>query len=105
MLISDVFALHAGYSGAVEANNIIILYAQVTVSELTNRYGCWDWYDRERECVCVCVISRKSVCIVVIMYKATAQADVGFCPFQPNLPWKLFSIARYTSIAPFTLGL
>ena len=59
----------------------------------------------ERVCVCVCVIARNSVYIVVIMYKATAQADFGFCPFQPNLPWKLFSIARYTSIAPFTLGL
>ena len=59
VFISDVFALHAGYNGVAEANNIIILYAQATVSELTNPYGCWDWYDRE--CVCVCVLLQEKV--------------------------------------------
>ena len=53
----------------------------------------------ERECVCVCVCmcvcvnecvnaSKIIVCTVVITYKAMAQANVGFCPFQPIMHWK-----------------
>ena len=41
--IGDVFAVHAGYNGVAEVNNIIVLYPQVTKTLLTNPQGCWDW--------------------------------------------------------------
>ena len=41
--IGDVFALHAGYNGVAEVNNIIVLYPQVTDTLLINPKGCWDW--------------------------------------------------------------
>lgn len=40
--ISDTFALHSGYNGLAEENDIIMLYPQVTDS-LFNPKGCWDW--------------------------------------------------------------
>jgi hypothetical protein len=45
--VSDAFALHAGYNGLAEQNDIIILYPQTTTSDL-NPHGCWDW------CVFLC---------------------------------------------------
>ena len=42
--IGDVFAMHAGYNGVAEANNIIVLYPQIAKTLLTNPLGCWDWY-------------------------------------------------------------
>ena len=42
--IGDVFAVHAGYNGVAEVNNIIVLYPQVVKTLLTNPQGCWDWY-------------------------------------------------------------
>ena len=42
--IGDVFAVHAGYNGVAEMNNIIVLYPQVVKTTLTNPEGCWDWY-------------------------------------------------------------
>jgi hypothetical protein len=42
--IGDVFAVHAGYNGVAEMNNIIVLYPQVASNILINPYGCWDWY-------------------------------------------------------------
>ncbi|XP_025083450.1 uncharacterized protein LOC112557673 [Pomacea canaliculata] len=41
--IGDAYVRHAGYNEVGEANNIIILYPQVTAS-LTNPNGCWDWW-------------------------------------------------------------
>ena len=40
--LSNTYALHAGYNGLAEANNLIILYPQVQTSTL-NPSGCWDW--------------------------------------------------------------
>jgi len=58
----------------------------------------------ERESVCVCYCKQK--CLHCSNYvQSYSPSRLGFCPFQSNLPWKLFSIARYTSIAPFMLGL
>jgi poly(3-hydroxybutyrate) depolymerase len=42
--IGDVFAVHAGYNGVAEMNNIIVLYPQVVKTTLTNPEGCWDWW-------------------------------------------------------------
>jgi hypothetical protein len=42
--IGDVFAVHAGYNGVAEMNNIIVLYPQVVKTTLTNPQGCWDWW-------------------------------------------------------------
>ena len=41
--IGDKYVRHAGYNEVGEANNIIILYPQVTAT-LTNPMGCWDWW-------------------------------------------------------------
>ena len=41
--IGDVFAVHAGYNGVAEVNNIIVLYPQVIKTLLVNPDGCWDW--------------------------------------------------------------
>jgi hypothetical protein len=42
--IGDVFALHAGYNGVAEVNNIIVLYPQVDEHPTINPIGCWDWW-------------------------------------------------------------
>ena len=42
--IGDVFALHAGYNGVAEVNNVIVLYPQVQKTLIINPQGCWDWY-------------------------------------------------------------
>ena len=41
--VGDVFAVHAGYNGVAEENNLIVLYPQVVNSTLSNPQGCWDW--------------------------------------------------------------
>jgi poly(3-hydroxybutyrate) depolymerase len=43
--INDEFARNSGYNEVGEANNIIILYPQATVSYVPNNpNGCWDWW-------------------------------------------------------------
>ena len=42
--LSSEFALHAGYIGVAEENDIIILYPQARSSIVPlNPQGCWDW--------------------------------------------------------------
>ncbi|CAC5419973.1 unnamed protein product [Mytilus coruscus] len=41
--INDEYVKHAGYNEVGEANNIIILYPQITPIP-TNLNGCWDWF-------------------------------------------------------------
>ncbi|VDI55704.1 Hypothetical predicted protein [Mytilus galloprovincialis] len=41
--INDEYVKHAGYNDVGEANNIIILYPQITPIP-TNLNGCWDWF-------------------------------------------------------------
>ena len=41
--IGDIFALHAGYNGVAEVNNVIVLYPQVVKIAPANLQGCWDW--------------------------------------------------------------
>jgi len=41
--VGDAYVRHGGYNEVAEANNIIILYPQVTAT-LSNPQGCWDWF-------------------------------------------------------------
>ena len=41
--IDTTFALHSGYSGVAEVNNIIVVFPQIHKSILSNPNGCWDW--------------------------------------------------------------
>ncbi|XP_003384510.1 PREDICTED: uncharacterized protein LOC100634387 [Amphimedon queenslandica] len=42
--IDTTFALHSGYSGLAEVNNIIVVFPQIHKSILSNPNGCWDWW-------------------------------------------------------------
>lgn len=44
--IGDKYVKHAGYNEVAEANNIIVIYPQVSVSYFSpsNPQGCWDWW-------------------------------------------------------------
>ena len=50
-MVGDVFAVHGGYNGVAEINNIIVLYPQVASNILINPYGCWDWYVVVKKCL------------------------------------------------------
>ena len=44
-MVGDAFAVHGGYNGVAEVNNIIVLYPQVASNILVNPPGMLgDWY-------------------------------------------------------------
>jgi len=40
--LGEVFVRNTGYNEVGELNNIIILYPQVTATDIINPLGCWD---------------------------------------------------------------
>jgi hypothetical protein len=48
--VNEAFVENAGYNGWAEANNIIVLYPQTTVSfvDPVNEGACWDWWGYTR---------------------------------------------------------
>ena len=45
--VRDAFFWQAGYNRWAEANNIVVLYPQLTTRQF-NPEGCWDWWGYQR---------------------------------------------------------
>lgn len=43
-MVQDKFASHSGFNSWAEANNIVVLYPQVSSVPGVNPLGCWDWF-------------------------------------------------------------
>ena len=41
---NDTYVRNAGYNQWAETNNMVILYPQAAIKEISNPDGCWDWY-------------------------------------------------------------
>ena len=42
--VQDQFVINSGFNSWAEANNIIVLYPQVSKVSQVNPYACWDWF-------------------------------------------------------------
>lgn len=69
--LGDMFARNTGYNEVGELNNIIIIYPQTIATNITNPYGCWDWWGYTGS------------------YYATKNAD------QPTAVWRMVQKVAY----------